>query len=186
MSGQASEALRGWCRQGIRPGGSGPDRPARGADTDDDAGLPAASDRPQDRPALGVDRRIVPVPAYGRNRWSSGVSSTREHLPSPCSTAQGGACPRSGFRRERSRSSPSRCSGPGTASNRRCPRSSTHRDGPARRQLIAATRSNGIFPTPATRWSSCRRTPRSIAITTRPCSPTSPGPPPKLRRGPAA
>ena len=40
----------------------GADRPARGADADDDAGIPAAGDRPQDRPALGVDHRVVPVP----------------------------------------------------------------------------------------------------------------------------
>jgi DGQHR domain-containing protein len=99
-----------------------------------------------------------------------------EHSPSPCTTARGALCPKSGFRRERSRFSPSRCSGalhePPTA---RCPRSSTPR-WPGSTPRIAATWSNSISPTRATRWSSSRRTPRSTAITTRPCSPTSPGP----------
>ncbi len=57
----------------------------------------------------------------------------------------------------------------------RCPRSSIRR-WPGSTPPIAATWSNGISPTRATRWSSSRRTPRSTAITTRPCSPTSPGP----------
>ena len=62
MPGQAREALRGRCREGVRAGRPGAGCPARGADADDDAGIPAAGDRAEDRPALGADHRVVPVP----------------------------------------------------------------------------------------------------------------------------